>query len=348
MAPGVDAVRDGARAWVRSHVAGAADADFDGALTPATAGMTTFIWFAQLAGRDLPPPWREPIVLRVFPDASDDLVARREGEVMAFVAAHGYPVPAPLAVVPVGPDNPLGVPWTVLPRAPGHTMLEWFKTSPWSARRLLRDLAELQVRLHRIPTDNVPLPDHAPLVDQWFERYSAVVEAHAGGDPLARRVLDALHDRRALVADEDRVICHGDFHPLNTLTERDGVHRAAWRHQIIDWTDVMLGDRHYDVARTVALFGAVRLAATKPLERLLLGGFGPVAAGIYRRAYAAQLPVDPKRFSYWTAAHLLRGWAQVRGLDTPTQPRTLAADAVPVEFATTLLRRSARAIDRAA
>lgn len=346
MAPGIEAVHDGALHWIRAHVEGAADADFAGPLVAATAGMTTFIWFAQLTGGGLSGPWRAPIVLRVFPLAGDDTTARREGEIMQFVAARSYPVPAPLAVVPVGPDNPFEVPWTVLPRAPGQPMLDWFKTSPRSAPRLLRDLASLQVRLHRIAIDGVPLPDHAPLVDQWFDRYGSEIEEYAVADPAAGRVLDTLRRRRSVVAAEEPVICHGDFHPLNTLSERDGTRRRGWQHQVIDWTDAMLGDRHYDVARSVALFGAVALAASSRAERIALGTFGPVAAGIYRRAYASELPIDATRFDYWTAAHLLRGWAQVRGLETATRARTAAAQAVPVDFASTLLRRSERAIAR--
>ncbi len=36
-------------------------------------------------------------------------------------------------------------------------------------------------------------------------------------------------------------------------------HGAEWEHWIIDWTDATLGDRHFDVARTLALFTVASL-----------------------------------------------------------------------------------------
>jgi aminoglycoside phosphotransferase (APT) family kinase protein len=334
-----DAVARLAASWISRHVCGGAPVSFGEPLVAPSGGMTTFIWFGRLIGDQVPSEWSIPLALRMFPSELDDLVAQREAAIMRFVARHDYPTPCPLAVVPVGDDNPFATPWMIQPRVPGRQTIECLTAAPWTAPRLLRDLAALQVALHRIALDGCPVPYPAPLVDQWFERYSADIAIHH--EPAADAMLHSMRQHRSLVEHEDPVICHGDFHPLNVLSERTA---SAWHHSVIDWTDVMVGDRHYDVARTVALFGVAAIAANRPHERALLRAIAPWLARTYRRSYVEQLPIDPRRFGYWQAAHLLRGWAQVRSLSTPEKPRTAAAAQVPLNLAPKLLARAERAL----
>ena len=71
-------------------------------LTSADNGMSTFIWFGQLHGGELPDPFRAPLALRVFSNVGEDVTLERERAILDFVAASGYPVPVPLAAVPSG------------------------------------------------------------------------------------------------------------------------------------------------------------------------------------------------------------------------------------------------------
>ena len=58
----------------------------------------------------------------------------------------------------------------------------------------------------------------------------------------------------------------------------------------------------------------------------------------YRRAYERGLPIEEDRFRYWTAAHLLRGWAQIVGLHEGLYDAGPGdAAAVPIEMAEALL-----------
>jgi aminoglycoside phosphotransferase (APT) family kinase protein len=330
------------QAWIREHVPGGEHAAWISSLVPATGGMATFIWFGWLGGAGLPDEYRGPLALRVFATDDEDPVLERESAILGFVAAAGYPVPCPLATArAANADNPVGLPWMVMPKVPGRQLLEVLAAAPWSARARLRELAALQVALHRIPLAGSPLPADGALVDRWLEDKREQIEGP--GDGRANALLARMRTRADVVRDEVPVVCHGDFHPLNVLSRPLG---SGFEHVVIDWTDSVAGDRHYDIARTVAIFRLASIVAGSGAERLVLKAAGPWLARTYRRAYECELPIDPKRFAYWTAAHLLRGWAQIVGLheglyaDGPGD-----ADAVPLAVAEALLVWAAAELD---
>jgi aminoglycoside phosphotransferase (APT) family kinase protein len=336
-------VAAGVTQWVRANVHGASNASFDSPLEAPSAGMSTFIWFGRLDGLETnSSPWSDPLALRMFPSSNDAEAAAREAAILEFVAARGYPVPRPLATVTDPNESAFATPWLVLPRVPGRPMLDAITANPFGARRLLHDLADLQLALHQIEITSCPIPYPTGLIDQWFARYEPQIARIA--DIRADRVLAAMRSGRRLVNDEVPVICHGDFHPLNVMSHRA---REGWVHAVIDWTDTMIGDRHYDVSRTIALFGLATLAVSNPIERMAAAALGPVAARYYKRAYHNHAPLDQRRLDFWTIAHLIRGWAQVRELADPADPadiRTSAATQVPATIADTMLRRAERLV----
>jgi aminoglycoside phosphotransferase (APT) family kinase protein len=243
-------------------------------------------------------------------------------------------VPVPLVgVTAADPANPVGLPWMVMPRVAGVPLIQVLPKPPWGAPARLRELAALQLALHAIPVDGCPLPMDRPLVDRWFDMRREQIEGPA--DARANALLARLWDRAGVVRDETPVVCHGDFHPLNVLSHRTG---TGWEHVVIDWTDTVVGDRHYDVARTVALFDVASIAARNPAERVALKAAGPWLASTYRRAYETGAPIQPDRFAYWSALHLLRGWAQIVGLHAGLYDAGPGdADAVPLRVAGELL-----------
>jgi aminoglycoside phosphotransferase (APT) family kinase protein len=320
-------------AWVQENVTNGDRAHWVAPLQSADAGLSTFIWFGQLAGEDLRPRYRQPLALRVFGTTTDDETLEREHAVMEFVATFGYPVPVPIAAVPSGPGNPVGLPWMVLPRVEGEPLLAVIGRAPWAAPRRLRELAELQVRLHAFPVDRCPLPASGALVDRWLEQRGADIASMA--TPRADAVLDAMTRKAGIVRDEQPVVCHGDFHPLNVLSRKDV---AGWDHVVIDWTDAVVGDRHFDVARTIGLFRLAALAASSPIERAGLRIAGPTLARTYRRAYECGHPLDPDRLAFWTVAHFLYGWWQIGRLHAGAFESSRAeTDAVPPALAEALL-----------
>jgi aminoglycoside phosphotransferase (APT) family kinase protein len=340
-----DAVADAALAWIRAHVPGAPDAAWAGPLEPAAEGFSTFIWFGRLRGVGLDDRWCEPVALRVYGSADDDVVLEREHAILGYVAGHGYPVAVPIVAVPArDTGNPVGLPWMVLPRIEGRSLLAVISSAPWAAPARLRELAALQARLHAIPVAGCPLAADGALVDRWLGERGPDIEAITSD--RARAVLDTLRERAGCVRVEQRVVCHGDFHPLNVLSRRDG---SAWRNVVIDWTDATVGDRHFDVARTLALFRVASIAAGSRAERVGLRVGGPARGWPYRRADERSCPLDATRLAYWTAAHYLYGWWQIRQLHEVAFDATRASTQdLPLAVADQVLARAEQAIGRVA
>jgi aminoglycoside phosphotransferase (APT) family kinase protein len=264
-------------------------------------GFDSAIWLVRYAGASLPGAWRMPLVLRVKADAERAGEAQREADVQAWAADRGYPAPRVLAVM--DPGELLDLPAQVMERAPGPMLLDHLRRRPWQTGRRLGQLAELQARLHLLRTDGFPAGDD--LLERRL-RLSRVVAPQLG-DPAMARALEQVEGLGDRLRDAPPSVCHGDFHPLNVLVDRE---EAA----VIDWTDAGVGDRHGDVARTLVLFDMASVAATKPLERRALGVVGPRLSHAYRRRYQRWLELDDGRLRLWTPVHLLHGWVQAAAL----------------------------------
>jgi aminoglycoside phosphotransferase (APT) family kinase protein len=125
------------------------------------------------------------------------------------------------------------------------------------------------------------------------------------------------------------------------LSSRRG---KQWHHVVIDWTEAVVGDRHYDVARTLVLFRLAAIAASSPAERIGLRAVAPALVRIYQREYARAHPLETDRLRYWSAAHLLRGWAQITRLHEGAYATTRATtDAIPLSVAELVLSRAEHA-----
>lgn len=294
---GVD-VADRLVAWARQRFGGPVHL-----VEPPTTnedGFDSDIHFVHLAGDALPAEWREPLVLRVKPRREGAAIARYEADVQDWLGRRGFPAPRVLAVLDPGVLD--GRPAQVMTRAPGTMALDELRGAPWRGRRLLRQLAGLQARLHALDVHGFPPGDD--LLDKRLRLTRAMADTldHAGLREGLRRV-----DRTAAeLRDAPDAVCHGDFHPLNVLV-------AGEVATVIDWTDAGIGDRHGDVARTLVLFEVAWIIASGPAERAALRVLGPRLARIHRRAYQQQAPLDLRRVALWTPVHLLHGWSQALG-----------------------------------
>ena len=97
---------------------------------------------------------------------------------------------------------------------------------------------------------------------------------------------------------------HNDFHPLNLLVDGDRV-------VLLDWSAAALGDRHCDVARTLALFWLAGPLAKSAVERTALRLLRGYVVSKYRREYESLLPLDEDRLRYWQALHAFGVWTQI-------------------------------------
>ena len=260
-------------------------------------GFDSEIHLVHLTGPTLPPAWRGPLVLRVL--ATPDRLAdgHREAAIQDWLADHGYPTPRVLHVF--APGELTERPAQLMERAPGALLLDDLLRRPWTARQQITRLAQLQARLHALPTDG--FPDTDDLLDRRLRLPRHVVTTT--GHPELARALERIEAMAPRLRDAPRSVCHGDFHPLNVLSDGETT-------TVIDWTDAGLGDRHGDLARTLALFDMAAVVASSPVERAVLSAVGPVLGRIHRRAYGRRSAIDDHRLRMWTPVHLLHAWAQ--------------------------------------
>jgi aminoglycoside phosphotransferase (APT) family kinase protein len=171
-------------------------------------------------------------------------------------------------------------------------------------------MARLQVRLHRLPVEGCPLPSDPPLVDRQLAAARRDIERfQLPGLEAPYRWLD---DNRRVVRSEEVSVLHNDFHPLNIMIEGD-------RMFVLDWTDAAVGDRHHDLARTLALFHLAPPLARNPLERVLLRSLRRFIIPRYLARYEEELPVDPARIRYWQALHAFKAWVQLLALSVDAE-----------------------------
>lgn len=301
------------------------------------AGLDSYIVGVTLAGASLPDDWRAPLVVRMLPDVGRMDQAHAEAAVQGWCDERGFAVPAVLAVLE--PEGGFGLPTQVMQRVPGGTVLDAIKSAPWRAGALLDSMADLQRRLHDLPLDGWPTStEPMALVDKRLGLPRRVVDADGPGE-----LADALAAVAALApvaVSGDAVVCHGDFHPLNVMT--DGT-----RFSVLDWTDAGLGPREADVSRTLLIFHVASLAATGTIEKAVLRRAGPWMSRRYDRAYRSAASLDPDRMLAWKALHAVHGWAQVLTLHSGGFDETSSADPdrVPPDLADFLRRTVHDAVD---
>lgn len=278
-------------------------------------GYDTLIYGFCVHGDDLSAEWRRPLVVRIFAAFDQDERARREARIQEFVAQRGYPALAPLAAE--GPDNPLGLPFMIVPRIQGGTLAQRMLKNPLRLGHWIRHMAALQVELHQLPVEGCPVHYESPLVERQLSDLRRRIERH-GLDRLEPGYvwLAANQDR---VAGERPALCHADFHPLNILVdERE-------RLVLIDWAEFQVGDRHFDVGRTIATFWFAKLGAQGAAERYLLQASRGFLRRRYLAAYQERLPLDPRRLAYWEAFHVFQAWLLVNELPFDTRVAKPAA-----------------------
>jgi Ser/Thr protein kinase RdoA (MazF antagonist) len=175
--------------------------------------------------------WDEGRVLKLFRPAWRRTDAEYEFNKARISQKAGLAVPKVYELVEV--DGRAGI---VYERIDGETMLSALLARPWRWRPFARQLAALQVDMHRrsapeLPNRSAQLRERIESLDQF--------DAQTKGGILKR--LDALADGNRLL--------HGDFHPDNVMLAKNGP-------AIIDWVDAAAGHPLADAARTWLLLTA--------------------------------------------------------------------------------------------
>lgn len=282
----------------------------DGPATRLTGGFWAETWALDLAGHTGSSAPNK-VVLRLAPDTR---LAARETTIQAGVAAQGYRTPR---VYAVGGSQDGMRSWCVMAFANGHPLLGGLNgvraiaALPRLAAGLPHTLATVAVELHRLN----PGPIEAALgaigeketgIDGILEQHH--VRAVELGDERLARVVERLAADRLAVGRQ--VICHGDLHPFNVLT--DNAH-----HVVLDWTAARLAEPTYDLAFTHLLIANPPLTAPAML-RPIIGTAATRIANRFIATYArlSDSTVEGERFDWYRKLHATRILLELAGWRT--------------------------------
>lgn len=301
--------------------------------TAITSATSTWVWFVDLAGVNLPVAWQGPLVLRIF-RPGEGAVAEREDRLSTFLTGQEYPAPVTHLRGELG-DPPH--PFVLQQRLPGRPAADLLGTT--HLRSVVAELGRLQGQLHTLSTANFPLRDQTATdyVATELGRWRAGTSAHDPDDWLGW--LGSTASRYESTDAADVVVCHGDFHPLNAVAATLNGLKVG----IVDWTDACIADRHHDVGRTVAIYWFASVLADSRVERAALKLLRGWLARTHVRSYeaAAGVPLDVERLRWWQIVHLYRSWLQLAGLaaGTTDRPESSTTAKFPADLDDQLLGR---------
>ena len=269
---------------------------------PLAGGFWAEMYRIELA--DPPPGLDGRLVARIMPDPDPDTAAL-ETAIQHHVHRHGLPVPAIRAAA--GPTNELGRAWMIMDHAPGQPLLAGLdattaiRHAPTLYRRLPDHLARAAAQLHCCPTAGTDVDDHRDRAD--INTLLARIAEQA--NTIERPDLVAASSDLADHTPPDRVICHGDLHPLNLLSHDDD-----WT--LIDWSAAALADPHYDLAFTTLMIANPPLGGPAPV-RAVARSIGGKIARRFLRTYEqlSGRPVDPDRLMWGQRVHALRALTEL-------------------------------------
>lgn len=294
-----------------------------------SAATSAWVWFVTLAGVDIPAEWRGQQVLRIHDRGESELLARQV-RLSERLVGDAFPVALTSWSGELG-----GHPAHLQQRLPGRPAVELLGST--KLRQTVQSLATLQAQLHTIEPEHYELPkvDAAAYLEGDLGRRRSSITAE---DPTGTwEWLQVSLKNADQPSNEKNVLCHGDFHPLNALVDDFG------HISVVDWTDSCIGDRHHDVARTIAIYWLASLVADTRVERaglrLVRNWLGRAHRSAYESVSGVQL--DDRRLAWWQIVHLYRGWLQLCELaeGSVTDRQSSTTSSFPPDLNNRLLRR---------
>jgi len=258
---------------------------------------------------DPPPPLGGPLILRLNRGGTDPQRIKLEGLIHNWLAGQNYPVP--IVHVCELDAQPLGAPFTVMTRLAGKPLADDVNRAigagsafakargltrlPAIARELTDAWVDVQLKLHALD----PSPLLAAAAAAGFDPAALTFEGQLASivATVEQLALDGLRPaidwlKAHQPASLRQTVCHGDFHPLNILSDRGKV------TGVIDWTNVVVAPAEMDVGSAIASIANVPFdvpAVLKPVLRIVIGR----VLRNYRNAYAARRPLDDDAVRYF-------------------------------------------------
>lgn len=275
-------------------------------LTQITGGYETQIFRFRLSG--LPEEQSGPLVLRVYPEHSDEYQPDREEAVQNIMAELGYPVPVVHGTCK--DKSVLGHYFLIMDYVEGETLME----SGLSDDQLGNALGDLHAKMHNIDPEPIMQamvergwPIESLGFDGRFEYTRTLVNENF---PWLNKVAEWLGENRPKDPEVVRV-CHSDFHPLNILYGDRKV------QAVLDWAGFVFGDPAMDVAITSWVCSFPLQSVYPDADALRIGE-------AYHRAYRKIRPLDETSLAYYRVFRNLKGLIEgAQGNTVLNRPETV-------------------------
>jgi aminoglycoside phosphotransferase (APT) family kinase protein len=270
----------------------------------------------------VPPRLAGPLILRLSRADADPARVKLESVIQNTLHQMGFP--APRVMVTESDPGILGGPFMVMTRLSGQTLAHGieaaFGSAPLIAKiqllfnvpailgAITEQWVDMQIRLHQLPADTLLRAitadginaDAITFEGQLARLHTMVERCNLRG---LKPGLAWLRDHRPLEAPE-AAICHGDFHPLNILADKDGP------TGVIDWANAVIAEPAMDVGSAISNISAVPLPLPWPLRIAARQAIG-AALRRYERAYRLRRPLDDRAVLYY---QMFRAVAQLVGV----------------------------------
>ena len=258
----------------------------------------------------VPPSLAEPLILRLSRADADPGRVKLETVVQNTLAEMGFP--APRVMVTESDPGILGGPFMVMTRLSGQTLahgieglgagtslvgqLQLLFNLPALLARIIDQWVAMQICLHQLPAETLLRAVTAAGIDAeaiTFEgqlaRLRTIVER---SDLIGLKPgLAWLDDHRPAQARE-AAICHGDFHPLNILADKNQP------TGVIDWANAVIAESAMDVGSAIANMSAVPLPLPWALRVTAHAIIGATLRR-YQRTYRTLRPLDDQAVLYY-------------------------------------------------
>jgi len=236
---------------------------------------------AELSGR---------LVLRLLRERHDPARVLKEKAVHDALQRLAYSAPA--VFLAETDTSHLGGAFLIMERIPGAPLPEKQKFNIGGV------VARLQAQLHALsPAHLLNNSEGWPFSVDWHRRRLAEqVDSDLEG---LRGAMEWL--LRHIPPDEEpEVICHGDFHPYNILTDGSQV------TSVIDWPNAVVGPAVFDVATTLTILRYTQPA--NPTLALRLASLArPLLVRRYLGSYGRLSGTDLGHLAYYEALACMRG-----------------------------------------
>jgi aminoglycoside phosphotransferase (APT) family kinase protein len=259
----------------------------------------------------VPPALMGPLILRLGRPGADPGRVKLETVVQNTLVEMGFP--APRVMVTESDPGVLGGPFMVMTRLSGQTLahgieggfgagtslvgkMQFLFNVPAILGGITDQWVDMQIRLHQLPAETLLRAVTAAGIDAGaitFEGQSARLKTIVERCDLIglKPGLAWLDDHRPRKPRE-AAICHGDFHPLNILADKNQP------TGVIDWTNAVIAEAAMDVGSAIANMSAVPL----PLPWALRGAAHRIIGAAlrrYERTYRSLRPLDDRSVLYY-------------------------------------------------